>query len=370
LLCGAAIAVASWLVIARATLLAPSETGHPPAYTFVAMTSQGEPATNTLASSPRPRGLAVDGQGNVFFTEMRHQVICEITASGFFRIIAGKWDAIGSADGQGAVARFHYPRGIAADPDGNIYVADTSNNTIRRITTNGVVSTLAGKAGVAGAADGVGSEAQFNYPCDLAVDASGTIYVADLYNYVIRKVTPGGFVTTFAGQAGESGVVDGRGGNAQFEVPTGIAVDSSGNVFVSDMVQNCIRKITPARIVTTLAGKPGYSGGDADGAGRAARFQRPIGLAADAAGNVYVADLGNRSIRRIAPDGTVATLDCISGDQDDNGATGKGTTAPGDPFRIALDNTGNLYLADLKYSMIRKGIPAPAGGTPLTLATP
>jgi len=147
-------------------------------------------------------------------------------------------------------------------------------------------------------------------------------------------------------------------------------VDSFGNVFVTDMIQNCIRKITPAGTVTTFAGKPGYSGGYADGTGRAARFQRPTGLATDLAGNVYVADLGNRSIRRIASDGTVATLACISGDQDDNGATGKGTTAPGYPFRIALDNTGNLYLADLKYSIIRKGIPAPASSMPLTLAAP
>jgi sugar lactone lactonase YvrE len=362
----AAIVVGSWLVAVKATLLAPSESGHAPAYTFVTMASPGEPVTNTLASSPRPRGLAVDGQGNVFFTDMRHQVICKIAAEGSFTIIAGEWDAIGSADGQGAAARFNHPQGIALDPDGNLYVADTGNDTIRCITTNGMVSTLAGMAGVVGAVDGTGSGARFNYPCDLTVDASGMIYVADFYNYLIRKVTPGGLVTTFAGQAGESAVVDGRGKRAQFEAPASIAVDASGNVFVADMPQNCIRKITPTGEVTTFAGKAGYPGGDADGAGQAARFKHPTGLAVDAAGNVYVADLGNRSIRRVAPDGVVTTQAGFSGEPDDI----EGTAKSGYPFRIALDTTGNLYLSDTKYPGVREGVPVPDGNMPLTLVMP
>ena len=361
-----AIAIVFWLVAVRAGMPTLDQSGPLPVYTFATMASAGEPGTNSLVlEASGPKSLAVDGQGNVFFAEMHHQVICELTVSGSLKIIAGQWDAIGSADGPSAVARFNCPRGIALDADGNIYVADSCNNTIRRITTNSVVSTLAGKAKAFGAVDGVGSEARFSYPCDLAVDASGMIYVADIYNCLIRKVTPGGVVTTFAGRAGESGVVNGRGGNAQFEMPSSIAVDAAGNVFVAEMLQCCIRKITPDGSVTTFVGKPTYSGGNVDGVGHAARFKKPTGLAVDATGNVYVADLGNRSIRRITPDSTVSTLASFSSEPN-NVAVSVNEFAH--PFRIALDSVGNIYLTDTKYPGIRKGIPAPADSMPLTLA--
>ena len=146
------------------------------------------------------------------------------------------------------------------DGSGNVYVADTGNNTIRKITPAGVVSTLAGMAGSSGSADGTGSAARFYYPFGVAVDGSGNVYVADTYNNTIRKITPAGVVSTLAGTAGSSGSADGTGSAAQFYYPCGVAVDGSGNVYVADTDNYTIRKITPAGVVSTLAGLAGKFG--------------------------------------------------------------------------------------------------------------
>ena len=268
-----------------------------------------------------------------------------MTVAGVVTVIAGQRDAIGSADGKGSEARFRYPQGIALAADGSLYVADTGNDMIRRITTAGMVSTVAGKVMTPGAVDGAGNDARFNYPCDIAVDGTGALYVADFYNFLIRKVSPDGLVTTLAGRAGESRGSDGTSKTARFESPAAIAVDRSGNVYVSDTVINCIRKIDSAGRVSTIAGQPSYIPGSANGRGSAAQFSHPFGLAADAAGNIYVADLENHAIRRVTPDGTVATLAGYAGE------AGK----VGDPFRMALDGAGNLYVTDLGYLTIRKG---------------
>jgi sugar lactone lactonase YvrE len=161
---------------------------------------------------------------------------------------------IGSADGTGSAARFNYPDGVASDSSGNLYVADTGNNTIRKITPAGVVTTLAGTPGIIGSADGTGSHAQFNGPWSVAVDGSGNVYVADTGNNTIRKITSAGVVTTLAGTAGVTGSADGTGGAASFSAPSGVAADSSGNVYVADTNNFTIRKITPAGVVSTLAG--------------------------------------------------------------------------------------------------------------------
>ena len=195
----------------------------------------------------------------------------------------------GSADGPGSVARFRDPGGVAVDGAGIIYVADANNNTIRMISPTGVVMTLAGSAGQAGSADGTGNAARFNGPEGVAVDGAGNVYVADTNNQLIRKISPAGVVTTLAGSPGQNGTADGTGSAARFYLPYAVAVDGGGNIYVADYGNNTIRKISPAGVVTTLAGSAGQSG-SVDGTGSSALFNGPNGVAVDSGGNVYVAD--------------------------------------------------------------------------------
>ena len=228
-----------------------------------------------------------------------------------FATLAGK-ASIGSADGPAATARFSSPVDVAVDRSGNLYVADTENHTIRKITPDGMVTTLAGTAGLSGWYDGVGSAARFYWPQGIAVDTYGNVYVADTYNQTIRKIAPGGAVTTFAGRALSNGNLDGTGTAASFNYPSGVAVDATGNLYVTETFNDDMRKITPAGVVTTFAGMAG-SGGDADGVGTAAHFSSPRGVAVDAWGNLYVADSLNDRIRKITPDGSVTTLRMADG---------------------------------------------------------
>ncbi|ASU32340.1 NHL repeat-containing protein [Mucilaginibacter xinganensis] len=239
---------------------------------------------------------------------------------------------VGYADGTGLSAMFNNPSGIAADASGKIYVADTYNNRIRAVTAAGLTTTLAG-TGVIGYADGSALAAEFYGPNGMAVDAQGNVYVADFGNNVIRKITAAGVASTLAGN-GTAGFVNGTGTAATFNNPAGIAVDASGNVYVADHGNNAIRKITAAGVVTTLAGVK--TAGYVNATGTAAAFDHPNGVAADAAGNVYVADQGNSAIRKITSAGVVTT---IAG-----GPTQ--TDLINYPAGIALDAAGNIYIAD------------------------
>ena len=225
--------------------------------------------------------------------------------------LAGHARYPGSADGTGAAASFSDPDGLVLDAFGNLYVTDMSNCNIRKITPAGVVTTLAGQAGACSHADGTGTAARFNDPLGIGIDKSGNLYVADGQNYTIRKITSFGIVTTLAGQAGKQGSADGTGTAAAFSTPFGIAVDASGNLYVADYGNHTIRKITPAGVVTTLAGQAGNPG-NADGRGAVARFFYPAGLAIAPDGTMYVADEFNSTIRKIGPGypigGTVSGL--------------------------------------------------------------
>ena len=200
---------------------------------------------------------------------------------------------MGFADG--AAAKFSVPVGVAADAAGNIYVGDSNNRRIRKISPDGTVGTLAG-SGSPGCADGVGAAASFHNPYGVAVDSAGNLYVADHSAHRLRKITPDGTVSTLAGST--SGFVDGAGAAAKFCYPTGVTVDAAGNIYVSEQVGHRIRKITPNGTVSTLAGsgRPG----SIDGVGAAASFNSPQGVAVDAAGNLLVADCDNQRIRRLA----------------------------------------------------------------------
>ncbi|MDQ3413382.1 MAG: NHL repeat-containing protein [Verrucomicrobiota bacterium] len=252
--------------------------------------------TGSAAQFNSPIGIAINGSGPLYVADSDNHTIRKVTTAGVVTTLAGSPGVAGSADGVGAAARFTGPRGMAVDSTGNVYVADTFNNTIRKITPAGVVTTLAGTAGAAGSADGTGSAARFNRPRGVGIDSDNNLYVADTANNTIRKVTLAGVVTTFAGLAGVSGAVDGTGSEARFFGPIGIDVGADGNVFVADTVNDTIRKITPAGVVTTLAGLP-LTAGSADGAGQYARFASPQGVGVTAGGVLYISDTGNNTIR-------------------------------------------------------------------------
>jgi sugar lactone lactonase YvrE len=267
-------------------------------------------------------------------------------------LLAGVPGQPGTSDGTGSAAGFNHPIGVAMDPSGNAYVADSQNGTIRKITPAGLVSTLAGTAGISGSSNGTGPAASFSQPAGITVDKSGNVYVADQDNSLIRLVTPSGQVSTFAGAPGNSGSANGAGPAASFNRPAGVAVGPNGNLYVADTLNSTIRMITPDGLVSTLAGSAGTTG-SVNGIGASASFYLPEGLAVDAAGNVYVADTGNSIIRKITSSGQVST---VAGTANLQGST-DGPAAGAlfnNPAGVAVDSLGELYVADTGNSTIRK----------------
>jgi hypothetical protein len=312
-----------------------------------------------------PSSVAVDASGNVYVADTYNATVRKITPDGSVSTVAGTPGSTGSTDGVGSGARFFDPAGVASDGAGNLYVADVFNATIRKITPDGTVSTLAGTAGSRGSADGTGGAAQFNRPLSVAVDSAGNVFVGDAGSNTIRKISPAGVVTTFAGFAGSSGYVDGTGSVARFSTPQGLAVDGAGNVYVADSDNNAIRKITPDGTATTLAGSQ-LNRGSNDGTGINAWFSSPTGLAVDSAGNVYVADVGNNLIRKITPAGVVTTLGGVAGIAGSTDGTGSAALFS-TPSGVAVDNAGIVYVADTFNNTIRKGQP---GGFPMVTTQP
>jgi hypothetical protein len=297
------------------------------------------------------RGVAVDASGQIFVADTSNHTIRKVSPGGAVTTLAGSAGTSGSADGTGTSAQFNAPAGVAVDSSGNVYVADMLNHTIRKITSGGVVTTIAGSAGNAGAADGTGGNARFKEPVGIAVDGAGVLYVADSGNSTIRKIS-GGTVSTLAGAAGETGRSDGTGAQARFDTPYGIAVDLSGTIYVADTFNHVIRKVTSGGGVSTWAGQTGVSG-YADGSG--GRFSGPASLSVDLLGTVYVAESANHTIRSISSDGTVNTLGGAAG-QDGSG-DGAGTNARfNTPAGIAVSSSGTLYVGDSNNSTLRKMI--------------
>jgi sugar lactone lactonase YvrE len=260
-----------------------------------------------------PSDMCVDKNGNLYVATPWSRVIRKVTPSGLVTTFAGNSRESGSVDGKGSEARLSGPTGIDADLSGNIYFTDSGNEAVRKITPDGLVSTVAGRLGDLGFGepgyrDGRAEDARFKSPWGLAVDHFHNIYVADNRNCVIRKITPDRMVSTLAGLASKcrKGATDGIGPTATFDMPGELTVDGAENLYVVDG-DHVIRKVTPTGVVSSFAGAFGQSG-NMDGKGADARFNRIMGIDADASGNVYVADGENRSIRKITPDGTVTTL--------------------------------------------------------------
>ncbi len=360
-----------------------------------------------------PRGVTVDDTGNLFVADTRNHTIRKVTPDGLVTTLAGGPGARGSNgvanveaprygpdgepedgpgasgthDGSGRAARFCQPMRVAVDRADNVFVADTMNNMIRKVTAAGVVTTLAGnptkwfpRAGFAAwggplshqppgapgyrtgldywehaADDGTGRTARFFGPAGVAGDRAGNIFVADGGNNRIRKVTAAGVVTTLAGGSRSLGSADGPASTAGFNYPNGVAVDGAGNVFVTDGFNHTIRKVTPKGWVTTVAGRAG-SPGTNDGTGNVARFRFPAGIAVDLAGNLFVADCGNATIRKVTPAGVVTTIGGTPGVT--GWADGIGTSAQFcGPWGIAVDKAGRLYVTDSGNNRISKGTP-------------
>ena len=317
--------------------------------TFAGNTSGFRDSTGVLALFGNPTSLVKDANGNIFVTDRNNNRIRKITPAGVVTTFAGSGSGGAITNGTGTAAGFYAPYGVAIDQTGNLYVGEYANQAIRKITPAAVVTTLAGN-GTAGNQNGTGSAATFNQPVGLAVDASGNVFIADYINHLIRKITPAGVVTTFAG-SGTPALTDGTGTSASLNGPIALAFDAAGNLIVSDYLNHAIRKITPAGVVTTIAGNG--TAGHVDATGAAARFNRPSGIVADATGNIFICDAQNNRIRKITSTGVVTTL---AGSGNAGSAEGVGTAAEFNyPMGLCADFANNtLYIADFGNHRIRK----------------
>ena len=305
-----------------------------------------------------PEGLAVDAGGNLYIADFGNFTIRKASPQAEVTTIAGAARRQGNTDGIGSAATLGTPmNGSTTDGAGNVYITDSSANTVRKITPGGLVTTIAGQAGQRGSADGMGTAARFSGPEGIVADAAGNLFVADSGNRLIRKIAVNGEVTTIAGTVGTVGtfdLVDGVGSKASFILPAAITRDSAGNLFVTD--GPTIRKISPAGAVSTIAGRQQRDGDDSndrDGVGAQATFSKPNGITIDSAGNLYVVDVYNYTVRKISPAGEVVT---IAGKQHEDGLVdGPGLTARFVyPTGITIDASGNLFISDSGNTAIRK----------------
>lgn len=313
--------------------------------------------TGSAASFNRIFGMAQDSAGNIFTAETDNHIIRKTTPAGVVTTYAGAVGVSGSTNGSLASARFNRPYGIVIDNTGNLFVSDRLNYVIRRITPAGVVSTFAGTLGTFGAIDGTGSAARFNTVSGLAIDATDNIYAAEEGNQIIRKITSTGIVTTVAGLAGSSGLVNGAPSAARFNAPAGVAVDAAGNLYVTEFFNNTVRKITPGAsgIVTTLAGSAIGAFGRIDGTGALASFSAPVGIVYDGAGNLYVADRGNNLVRKVVT-ATGATTTVLGTFGSSSFVEGLLPSALASPNAFSVRN-GELYVGTYYQILKVNGLP-------------
>lgn len=306
--------------------------------------------TGEAASFFQIESLAADTSGNLYVIEVGNQGIREVSPSGVVSYFVGS-STPGFADGTGAVAKFSYPTSVAIDANGYLYVADDDNMKIRKVSPGGIVTTFAGST--FGYLDAKGTAAQFEAPLVLGTDPKGNVFVFDAFNYLIRKITPDATVSTFMG-AGSPGNSDGKGTSASLGYADGMCSDTAGNIYLADDTYDVVRKVTPDGTATHYAGSGTH--GYLDGPAAAAKFWAPMGVASDRYGNIYVVDIYNGVVRKISSSGYVTTIAGIAG------VTGK-KDGPGlqatfnQPNAITIDTKGNIYIADGLNNSIRKLTP-------------
>jgi sugar lactone lactonase YvrE len=308
-------------------------------------------------------GIAADSAGNLFVSDLSDHVIWKVSPASQVTLLAGSKGIPGAADGQGSSAQFRSPGCLAFDPAGNLVVADTGNHTIRRIAPDGTVTTLAGSPGLPGTTNGPGPLARFNAPYGIAVSGTGAVYISDSQNHTIRLLAPDGTVSTYAGTPAVSGQANGTALSATFNQPNGLALAADGALFVADYGNSCIRAISPAAQVSTLAGKAGTVG-YFDATGTSALFNLPVGIALDASGNLWVTDTHNHAIRRVTSAGVVQAM---AGSGSLGNTDGSGAAALFNlPCGITA-SSGNLIVADTSNHILRRVTPT---GVVTTLTVP
>jgi trimeric autotransporter adhesin len=365
--------------------------------------SPSRTVTTVAGNEPTPYGLATDASGNLYLAEFDENRIRKVSASGIITTVAGNGNYGYSGDmGAAPLAQLNNPWGVAADSFGNIYIADSANSRVRKVSPGGIITTVAGTGSYGYSGDGgPASNAILSYPEGVAVDAADNLYIADTYNGRVRKVSTDGIITTvvsggtgnmrpFVGavavdQSGNMFIADGdsqvwkvspsgtatvfagngtrgySGDNgaatsAQLSSPWGVGVDSSGSVYIADYTNQRIRKVSPSGIISTVAGNGsfGYSGTDGDnGPATSAKLYEPTGVCVDASGSIYIANYGGNNIRKVSPSGIITTIagNVTVGYSGDHGsATNAQLNAP---RGVAVDAAGNVYVADTSNSAIR-----------------
>lgn len=332
--------------------------------TVVGGTPPMTPIAAVKASIPLPSGVAVDSSGNVYFTS-GHSVF-KIDSNGTLTRVAGNSRAGYSGDGGPATsAQLNGPYSLAIDRAGTLYIADGGNHRIRKVSSNGTIATLAG-TGVAGYSGdgGPAISAQLNAPLGVTVDNSGNVYIADSFNQRIRKVAPEGIISTVAGDgtccfSGDNGLA----AKAQLHQPEGVAVDGAGNLYIADLGNARVRKVSPSGVISTIAGTSSSGTAGDGGPATSAQLQIPWTVAVDPTGNVYISD-ANR-VRKVVPGGAITTVAGIltAGFSGDGGVATKAQLDQ--PFGVAADASGNLFIADTGSNRVRK---VASGGTITTIA--
>jgi trimeric autotransporter adhesin len=329
-----------------------------------ARTAKARVDANARANSPEiadPFGVAVDATGNLFVADSSNHRILKLNVNGAISVVAGNGEAGFSGDGARAVkARLSNPYGIALDSRGNLYIADRDNNRIRKVTAAGIISTVAGN-GIAGFGgdNAAATRASLSFPYAVVVSANDELFISDYFNYRVRRVDSDGKISTYAGTGvfGFSGD-NGAATQAQLSSPAGLAISADGTLYVSDALNNRVRRISPQRIISTVAGH-GTAGFGGDGAmATRAKLDDPRGVGLDENGNLYVADTGNGRVRRVAPCGTITTV-AGSGRIGFGGDGGIASEAAlNGPIGLAVDRLGTLFFSDFKNARVRAVNPA------------